>query len=116
MRPPCEIVVQKILPAIRSELARLMLAEGLPQQEVANRLGVSKAAVSQYLNSKRGQELSFPSNIEDSIKELAGSLTESMTPNESVKLLCAVCKGIQSSGWLCREHLQKNEACTYCIK
>ncbi|MCX9010509.1 MAG: winged helix-turn-helix transcriptional regulator [Candidatus Methanoperedens sp.] len=59
MRPPCEIVVQRILPAIRAELARIMLDGGLPQQQVANRLGLSKAAVSQYVSAKRGKDLSF---------------------------------------------------------
>ncbi len=115
MRPPCEIVVQKVLPAIRAELARIMLEEGLPQQQVANRLGLSKAAVSQYLSAKRGQEVSFPAEIEERINKLARSLAGNLAGDDAVSSLCAVCKGIQSSGWLCREHL-KNESCTYCLK
>lgn len=115
MRPPCEIVVQRVLPAIRAELARIMLEEGLPQQQVANRLGLSKAAVSQYVSAKRGKDISFPAEIEEKINELAKSLIGDMTPNDAVSNLCAVCKGIQSSGWLCKEHQQKNDACTYCL-
>ncbi len=116
MRPPCEIVVQKILPAIRAELARIMLEGGLPQQQVANKLGLSKAAVSQYLSAKRGQDVSFPPEIEDKINELARSLAGNLAPNDSVSGLCTVCRGIQSSGWLCGEHHQKKESCTYCLK
>jgi hypothetical protein len=116
MRPPCEIVVQKVLPAIRSELARIMIEEGLPQQQVANRLGLSKAAISQYVSSKRGKEVSFPSDIEGNINELALNLIGNLTPNDAVSNLCAVCKGIQMSGWLCKEHQQKNNSCTYCLK
>ena len=116
MRPPCEIVVQKVLPAIRAELARIMLEEGMPQQQVALRLGLSKAAVSQYVSAKRGKELSFSPDTEDKIKELAKSLAGELKANDAVSSLCAVCKGIQSSGWLCKEHMQKNNACTYCLK
>ncbi len=116
MRPPCEIVVQKVLPAIRAELARIMLEEGLPQQQVAMRLGLSKAAVSQYVSAKRGKEISFSSDTGKKIKELAESLVGELAPNDAVGSLCAVCKGIQASGWLCREHLQKSDDCTYCLK
>lgn len=116
MRPPCEIVVQKVLPAIRAELARIMLADGLPQQQVANRLGLSKAAVSQYVSAKRGKDLSFSPQTLEKISELARSLAGDMTANDAVSSLCAVCKGIQSSGQLCSEHSQKNDACTYCLK
>lgn len=107
MRPPCEIVVQKVLPAIRAELARIMLEEGLPQQRVAHMLGVSRAAVSQYISAKRGQDVAFPSDIEEKINELAKSLAGNMTANESISSLCAVCRDIQSSGWLCRELSKK---------
>lgn len=103
MRPPCEIVVQKILPAIRAELARILLEEGLPQQQVANKLGLSKAAVSQYVSAKRGKDLSFSSDTERQIRELAKSLAGDLEANDAVGDLCAVCKGIQSSGWLCKE-------------
>ena len=116
MRPPCEIVVQKVLPAIRAELARIMIEEGLPQQQVANRLGLTKAAVSQYVSAKRGKDISFPPNIEEKINELAKSLAGSLSANDAVTSLCAVCKGIQSSGWLCKEHQQKKDECTYCLR
>ena len=116
MRPPCEIVVQKVLPAIRAELARLMLEEGLPQQQVANRLGLSKAAVSQYVSAKRGKDIQFSPATGEKIRELAESLARELSPNDAVTGLCAVCKGIQASGWLCREHLQKSDDCTYCLK
>jgi len=116
MRPPCEIVVQKVLPAIRAELARIMLADGIAQQQVANRLGLSKAAVSQYVSAKRGRELSFSPQTHEKINELAQSLAGNLTANDAVSSLCAVCKGIQASGLLCREHLQKDDTCTYCLK
>lgn len=116
MRPPCEIVVQKVLPAIRAELARILLEEGLPRQQVANKLGLSKAAISQYMSAKRGKDVSFPSEIDEKINELARNLAGSLTGDDAVSNLCNVCKNIQSSGWLCKEHLQKSDSCTYCFK
>ncbi|MCX9010508.1 MAG: hypothetical protein OIN66_05220 [Candidatus Methanoperedens sp.] len=47
------------------------------------------------------------------IRELAKSLAGDLKANDAVSSLCAVCKGIQASGWLCKEHNQKNDACTY---
>ena len=52
---PQEVEVYIILPAIRCELSRRMKLLGLEQKEIARRLGVTGAAVSQYLNEKRGQ-------------------------------------------------------------
>ncbi len=51
---PCEIVVWYLLPVIRKELAGRLKEKGLTQNEIAKRMGVTPAAVSQYLNSKRG--------------------------------------------------------------
>lgn len=116
MRPPCEIVVQKVLPAIRAELARVMISEGIAQQQVASRLGLSKAAVSQYVSAKRGGEIAFSPETREKIYELAQSLAGDMSVNDAVSSLCAVCKGIQASGQLCSEHQQKKDACTYCLK
>lgn len=46
---------------------------------------MAKSAVSQYVSSKRGKDITFPSIIEERIKELAGSLTG----NDAVSNLCA---------------------------
>ena len=55
MKIPCELIVWYVLPAIRRELAReLVDKHGMIQAEVARKFGVTDAAVSQYLKSKRG--------------------------------------------------------------
>lgn len=55
MRPPCEVVVKEILPAIRSILVRdLSDRYGMSQTEIADSLGITQPAVSQYLGSSRG--------------------------------------------------------------
>ncbi|NYT06693.1 MAG: helix-turn-helix domain-containing protein [Methanomicrobiales archaeon] len=52
----CDVMVRKYLPAMRAEMVlRLVQREGISQSDAAKRLGVSRAAVSQYLSGKRGE-------------------------------------------------------------
>lgn len=54
MRFEVEIVCEEILPAVRSIVAdRLVEDYGLKQSEVAERIGVTQPAVSQYLSGSR---------------------------------------------------------------
>lgn len=55
MKAPCEIVVWYVLPAMRSVVAReLRDTHHMKQSEIGKLFGVTDAAVSQYLNKKRG--------------------------------------------------------------
>ena len=61
---PQEVEVYIILPAIRRELSLRMKNLGLDQKEIARRIGVTGAAVSQYVNDKRGQaDFEFPKSM-----------------------------------------------------
>jgi len=51
---PCADVHWRILPAVCRELAICMEKEGMPQKKIAEALGATSAAVSQYLSGKRG--------------------------------------------------------------
>jgi len=50
---PCESAVKYKVPAIKAELARKLKKEGKSQKDIAKLLGVTEAAVSQYLSGKR---------------------------------------------------------------
>jgi predicted transcriptional regulator len=53
---PCEHVVWYWLPLIRKYIAESMINKyGLSQKETAEKLCITPAAVSQYLNGKRGK-------------------------------------------------------------
>ena len=55
MKTPCEIVVWYVLPAMRSEIARALRdTHHMKQSDIGKLFGVTDAAVSQYLNKKRG--------------------------------------------------------------
>lgn len=51
----CDAMVRKLVPTARAEMVcRLVHHQGVPQTEVARRLGISRAAISQYVSHKRG--------------------------------------------------------------
>lgn len=68
---PQEIEVFYILPAIRRELTINLKQLGLKQTEIANLLGVTTSAISQYLNSKRAAEVKFTNELKQDIKKSA---------------------------------------------
>jgi len=69
---PQEIEVRYIIPAIRGNLAKILVGEKkFSQKEAARLLKLSEAAVSQYLHSKRGTEVMFSEKIIDEIRNSA---------------------------------------------
>ena len=51
----CDTMVRNLLPPMRAEMAvRLVQKQGMSQSDAAKRLGVTRAAVSQYISRKRG--------------------------------------------------------------
>ncbi|MEK6820210.1 MAG: transcriptional regulator, partial [Nanoarchaeota archaeon] len=58
---PQEIEVWYLIPAIRKELARILTKKyKLTFEKTGGILGISKAAVSQYLNKKRADKINLP--------------------------------------------------------
>jgi predicted transcriptional regulator len=51
---PCSEVHWKILPSVCRQLALCMETEGVSRARIADALGTSQAAVSQYISGKRG--------------------------------------------------------------
>ena len=101
---PQEIEVWYIIPAIRKELATLLTKEHKLSYDKAGKLiGVSKAAVAQYLSNKRANKVKLNKKIKSEIKKSAKMLTEN--PNAFIfeiqrilklmkteKCSCNICK------------------------
>jgi len=124
MRPPCEIVVTKVLPAIRAVLVKdLRDRHDLSQKEIAEKLGVTQAAVSQYLSSARGDEKvegelrNFKSY--DEIRDLADRIaTEDIKRPQITKEYCKICELMRGSGMLCTIHTENSKLgkeCDTCL-
>ena len=69
---PQEIEVWYIIPSIRRELAiALIKKHKIRQNKVAEILGTSEAAISQYLSNKRGKEIKFSEKMQREFEESA---------------------------------------------
>ena len=88
---PQEIEVFYVLPAVRKELAVCMKANGKSQKEIAQLLGVTEAAVSQYMNAKRATLLQLNDKIKAAIVASAKKVVdESSMLRETQQLLSLI--------------------------
>ena len=86
---PQEIEVWYIIPALRRELAKSMVADlKLTQKGIAKAMGITEAAVSQYIHSKRAKEVVFGKDILKEVKKSAKVIAENneMLIQEMVRL------------------------------
>jgi len=69
-----ELEVWYIIPSIRKELTTALKEKGLKQVEIAERLGVTKAAINQYLSKKRGNEIKFNETLKNEVRQAASRI------------------------------------------
>jgi predicted transcriptional regulator len=103
MKIPCELIVWYVLPSLRRELAReLVDKHKLTQAEVARRFGVTDAAISQYLKSKRGtnKELESSGKYEEFKAEVEKAAQRIMDGSDIVTETCRICEMVKKSGML----------------
>jgi uncharacterized protein len=86
----CDTMVRNLLPPMRAEMVvRLVQKQGLSQSDAAKRLGVTRAAVSQYMSRKRGAgEVEISSELDLMIDRWALAVLT----GESDINLCDVCQ------------------------
>ena len=97
-KQPCEtFVVERLLPFVRSEIARRLVPER-GQVRVASLLGVSQPAVSQYMSGRRGEDPTLRSDpvMGDQLDELERRLTEGIDELERKQAICDACVQIRS--------------------
>ena len=74
---PQEIEVWYIIPAVRKELARLLTGKyELSYEKAGAILGVSKAAVSQYLSNKRANKIKLTLEVKREVARSAKLIAE----------------------------------------
>lgn len=100
---PQEVEVYYLLPAIRKEFALALKRTGRAQKEIAQILGVTEAAVSQYCHSKRGQDVAFPQELSRKVEEAAGKVTDQQSMMREVQ---AILRAAKESRLTCRLHEQ----------
>lgn len=117
---PCEITVWYLIPIIKSELSKKLSQQGATQKQIAQKLGVTQAAVSHYLSEKRGSCDFSLSAIDDEVTSLAEKLMGGEEEEYYVsQSICSICMKAKSNGLLCKIHKCKSqipEDCDTCMK
>ena len=120
MKPPCEIVVSKMLPQIRAGIVKILIQDyHMKQIEVSKILGITQASVSQYLSSNRGGGDEFQNifpEIMDYAKEIADKIASGKDTETQVALLCEICMKIRVDEKFCNYHksLLNLKSCGIC--
>ncbi len=127
MKPYCVTVVKYVLPAMRVLIMKeLMEKHGLRKIEVAERMSVSPAAITQYSKGIRGslhvKEISNSEEIMKKISKLSETMIDDETDFESIMdSMCEVCRLIRSEKLVCKLHSDEFyepilDDCTICLK
>jgi len=110
MKPPCMIVVQHILPALRLEVTRdLVEKHGMKRSDAAAKMGITPAAVTQYLSRARGGSATTLLEGNGKVMELVDELSRDIAAGESpldvlLLKLCRACAAARSEGLICQLH------------
>jgi len=107
------IVVQYILPALRTAIAKELIEKyGLRNTEVAEKMNVTPAAVTQYLNKSRGgiasTTIEGSSRVMGLVSEITRDLAEGESPADLLLLkLCRICQAVRAEGLICDLHREE---------
>ncbi len=100
----------------------LMENYGLKQEQVAQKLGVTQAAVSKYRHLVRGEavELESATEVQAMSKDLALTLSRSADPLVVSQKFCQACTDIRALGLMCETCRKVDpswdvEHCTICF-
>lgn len=112
---PQEIEVWYLIPSLRKELALFMKKKAIPQNKIASLLGVTEAAISQYSNNKRANEVRFNFKIKKEVSLAAERIVKGSESREEIhyllnlpevsKIICSLHKksgGISDSCDICQ--------------
>lgn len=98
---PCEKAVWYHLPQIRADLALELVKTGMTQSQAAKKLGVTPAAVSQYIHKKRGQQSVKSRIYRQEIKAAVKKICEDASSNELRLIVCKCCHQLQEEDAKC---------------
>jgi len=92
---PCEIISWHVLPAVRREIATYLVSEKkISRKIVAQKLGLTEAAICQYLKHKRGGTYKFNEKDLSKIREMADLMEHS---DKGFDKMCVVCREFDAS-------------------
>jgi len=107
LKPPCLVVVSQILPAMRAIISREMIERyRLGPGEVAAKMGVTPAAVTQYLKGVRGSDSVNMVSKSRRARKILLELTYELAKEEIdmvivLRKLCDACNCVRSERLIC---------------
>ena len=104
---PQEIEVWVVLPALRKAFAVHLIKAGMPQKKVAQLMGVTEAAVSQYKNGKRAHETAITGELSVEVSKSIPQILKN--PKILFQEMMRVNHFIKTSGLFCKIHRLKSQ-------
>lgn len=98
---PQEIEVFYLIPTIRRELAVQFKKQQIRQRKIAELLGVTEAAISQYINKKRASEVELGNEVRKEIEKAAGKISN---PIEAIGEVQRILQYIKKTRLICKYH------------
>jgi len=106
LQSPCEVAAREVMPSIRASIAYVLTTEmRLSKYEAARLLGLTPAAISNYLERKRGDKY-FDQIVKDPrsmamVKEAAGLVLAAWFDERASQqfqyITCAICSSINEA-------------------
>lgn len=124
LRLPSEIVVERFLPTVRAMFATELGERGWTQQEIADTLGVTQAAVSGYQHGDIDLEDRFATDprLEQTVTRIADGFDDGTVDEyEALAELLAVIREFEDRGPICAVHEAEMPAlqglgCDLCVR
>ncbi len=117
---PSEIIVWYILPALRKELVLELKQLGMSQKAIADKLDLTPAAVSQYMNNKRASKnITFNDFVKAELERSALLIKESDEDDAAFKelvRLADLCKNEKIVCRTCGLNSDKSNFCCLCLE
>jgi predicted transcriptional regulator len=99
MKPPCELIVGKVLPTIRAAIVKILIDDyKMKQTEISEVLGLSQSAISQYYTSARAADDRFIELFPEIVSyahEVADNIIKGKTEGSQISL-CEPCQKIRA--------------------
>ena len=113
---PQEIELWYVIPALRREFAMNMSTLGMKNVKIAEVLGLTKAAVSQYFSKTRAVEFKFGEEIKNEIRESVARIINGQEPRLEMQRIINILRENKS---VCKFHHLKEKLdkdCDMCFK
>ena len=101
MKLHCEYIVRYVLPTFRSLVAKKLIEDnGFSQVSAAEKLGITQAAISQYLYSKRGvkkmKEIEAIPEVHTYVDKYIDNLLVDKSPSiDDMPIFCELCQRLR---------------------